>query len=233
MTTIILDDAAKARAWIEALPGVSRETMERLELFGELLGKANLTQNLVAASTLQDDMLWTRHFADSAQLIPLVPPRPEDVRGTWVDLGSGPGLPGLVVAILAPEWDMTLVESRRLRCDFLRECVDALELGDRVSVEQNTVERFSPGAFDVISARAFAPLQRLIVVSRHLAAKNSIWLLPKGKNAQTELSTLSPTWQTACVLQPSLTDENARIIVAHGAFPDKASKNSRRSAARA
>lgn len=216
MSRVISGEAA-AREWIGALPGVSRETLERLEAFTQLLAAENDQQNLVAASTLQPDAMWTRHLLDSAQLIPLV----GEGGGNWVDLGSGPGLPGLVVAILAPQWSMTLIESRRLRCDFLNRTVTALGLEDRVNVVQGRVESVESLAFDVISARAFAPLRKLIEVSRHLAGIETSWLLPKGKNAQLELSSLPPTWQTRMELQPSLTDSEAQIVVAHGNFAKK------------
>lgn len=213
--SVLLKNAEQARGWIESLPGVSRETLEQLECFSAMLIAENDQQNLVAASTLQEDALWTRHMADSAQLVPLA----GEGSGRWIDLGSGPGLPGLVVAILAPQWHMTLAESRRLRCDFLRQCVEVLDLESRVTVFQGRVESLPAEPFDVISARAFAPLPRLIDTARHLARRETIWLLPKGKNAQTELSSLPATWQNSIELKPSLTDSDAGILVARGDFP--------------
>ena len=211
----VVKNADQAQEWIAALPGVSRETLDQLEHFAALLTIENDQQNLVAASTLEPNALWTRHMADSAQLIPLA----GEGGGRWVDLGSGPGLPGIVVAILAPHWHMTLAESRRLRCDFLRHCVAELGLESRVEVFQGRVEALTTGPFTVISARAFAPLPRLIDVSRHLADRETLWLLPKGKNAQTELSSLPTTWQNSIELKPSLTDSDAGILVARGNFP--------------
>lgn len=219
----VLQNAAEARAWIETLPGVSRETLEQLERFAALLIEESERQNLVAASTLEADALWTRHLADSAQLLPLANAAWDHVdrqgAGRWFDLGSGAGLPGLVVGILAPQWQMTLVESRRLRCDFLRHCIDTLGIASRVTVFQGRVESLPPCSSAVISARAFAPLPRLIDTARHLANSETLWLLPKGKNAQTELSSLPTTWQNSVQLKPSLTDSDAGILVAKGNFP--------------
>ncbi len=209
----LLADEADARAWIATLPGVSRETLERLEAFAALLTQENARQNLVAASTL-GPALWGRHIADSAQLLPLAP----SIGGRWVDLGSGPGLPGLVIAILAPHWHMTLVESRRLRCDFLRAAVSTLALEAQVTVAQQRVEAHREGRYDVISARAFAPLPALLATATHLSRQSTIWLLPKGKNAVNELSTLPQAWQKLFHVEPSRTDSDARILVGSGSF---------------
>lgn len=211
MTLLICE--SEARAWIAALPGVSRETMERLEDFAALLIAENARQNLIAASTL-GEALWCRHIADSAQLLPLAP----IAGGRWVDLGSGPGLPGLIIAILAPQWQVTLVESRRLRCDFLRSAVAKLGLEARVTVAQHRVETHRDGRYDVISARAFAPLPALLAAATHLSQKSTVWLLPKGKNAVNELSTLPQAWQKLFHVEPSRTDSDARILVGSGSF---------------
>ena len=209
----LLADEAGARAWIATLPGVSRETLERLDAFAALLTQENARQNLVAASTL-GPALWGRHIADSAQLLPLAP----TIGGRWADLGSGPGLPGLVIAILAPHWHMTLVESRRLRCDFLRTAVAKLGLEAQVTVAQQRVEAHREGRYDVISARAFAPLPALLATATHLSRQSTIWLLPKGKNAVNELSTLPQAWQKLFHVEPSRTDSDARILVGSGSF---------------
>ena len=209
----LLADEADARAWIATLPGVSRETLERLDAFAALLTEENARQNLVAASTL-GPALWGRHIADSAQLLPLAP----TIGGRWADLGSGPGLPGLVIAILAPHWHMTLVESRRLRCDFLRAAVSKLGLEAQVTVAQQRVEAHREGRYDVISARAFAPLPALLATATHLSRQSTIWLLPKGKNAVNELSTLPQAWQKLFHVELSRTDSDARILVGSGSF---------------
>lgn len=210
----MLTSETDARAYIAALSGVSRETVSRLEHFAQLLAGENERQNLVAKATL-GSAFWVRHIADSAQLVPLVPTGAR----TWVDLGSGPGLPGLVVAIIADSLDVTLVESRRLRCAFLRDTIAELGIADRVRVCQQRVETLSPGAYDVISARAFAPLPRLLGSARHLSGSGTIWLLPKGKNAVNELSALSRACQNMFHVEHSLTDPEARILVGFGIPP--------------
>lgn len=209
----LLQDESKARDWIATLPGVSRETLDRLDRFATLLTEEAGRQNLVAASTL-GAALWVRHLADSAQLLPLAPPS----GGRWIDLGSGPGLPGLVIAILAPHWHVTLVESRRLRCDFLRAVVADLGLESQVTVAQQRVESHRDGPYDVISARAYAPLPALLGSASHLGHKSTVWLLPKGKNAVNELSTLPQAWQKLFHVEPSCTDSEARILVGTGSF---------------
>lgn len=210
---MLLSNEDQARQWLSTLPSVSRETLERLEQFVMLLRDANQQQNLIAASTA-DDQMWVRHIADSAQLLRfLADPAPET--GRWIDLGSGAGLPGLVVAILRPRWTVRLVESRRLRCDFLRHSATSLALSG-VEVIEGRVEQVPPQAHDVISARAYAPLPKLLASSRHLARKNALWLLPKGRNAVNELSSIAPAWQGLFHVEPSLTDADARILVGRG-----------------
>ena len=212
--TQLLTTEAEARAYVEALPGVSRETMDRLDCFAQLLAEENARQNLVAKATL-GDAFWVRHLADSAQLLRLAP---DDARD-WIDLGSGPGLPGLAIAILSESLQVTLVESRRLRCAFLRAVVAQLGLGDRVTVCEQRVEVMIPRAFGVISARAFAPLPRLLGGARHLSGPGTIWLLPKGKNAVNELSALPQNCQRMFHVEQSLTDQEARILVGDGVPP--------------
>lgn len=209
---MVLSNEEEARAWLLTLPHVSRETLERLDQFATLLRSANQQQNLIAASTA-GEQLWVRHFADSAQLLSLAGDLPPQSR--WIDLGSGPGLPGLVIALMRPDWSVRLVESRRLRCDFLRACIEALVL-PAVEVIEGRVEQVARQGHDVISARAFAPLPKLLSVSRHLAQKNTLWLLPKGRNAVNELSSIASAWQSLFHVEPSLTDADARILVGRG-----------------
>lgn len=209
--TMILTNEDEARAWIAALPGVSRETFAKLDAYAELLAAANGHQNLVAASTL-GAQFWVRHIADSAQLVPLAAGH----GGAWIDLGSGPGLPGLIVAILDPARSVRLVESRKLRCAFLREAIAALDLGAQVEVLECRAEALPRAAHGVISARAFAPLLKLLPLARHLADHDTIWLLPKGQNAVNELSTIEPTWQSLFHVEPSVTSTDSAILVGRG-----------------
>ena len=184
---------------------VSRETYGLLERFVERLKAANERQNLVAASTL--DQVWERHILDSAQLVHFEP-RPGSA---WVDIGSGAGFPGIVIAALA-QGPMTLIEPRRLRAAFLLEAVDALGLADRVSVVPAKVENVR-GRFDVITARAVAPLGRLLGLANHLAHSGTIWALPKGKKAKSELAEARRSWQCEARSEASCTDPEAIILV--------------------
>jgi 16S rRNA (guanine527-N7)-methyltransferase len=211
--TVLIDSEEQARAWMASMPDVSRGTLERLDHFAALLTEENAHQNLVAASTL-GSAFWVRHIADSAQLLPLA----EVKDGAhWVDLGSGPGLPGLVVAVLAPHLHMTLIESRRRRCDFLRGACATLACNN-VTVVEARAERVE-GRFDVISARAFAPLPELLSIARHLSHKDSVWLLPKGKNATAELSGLRRSTRAMFHVEHSVTSADARILVGKGVPP--------------
>jgi 16S rRNA (guanine527-N7)-methyltransferase len=184
---------------------VSRETVKRLERYAMLLKEEAGRQNLVSASTL--DALWGRHILDSGQLL-----RFEPFPGaSWADIGSGAGLPGLVVAILV-EGRVVLIEPRRLRADFLRRAVAELGLESRVAVTQAKAEAVE-GSFDVITARAVAPLDKLLRISTHLSTRKSLWLLPKGRSAQTELAEARRNWQCEAEIVPSCTDPDSEILV--------------------
>jgi len=199
-------DEAEARAWVQRQYDVSRETMARLDGFVDLLRAENERQNLVSRGTL--DFIWSRHIADSAQLLRFAP------RGaSWVDLGTGAGFPGLIVAALH-DGPVTLVEERRLRVEFLRRAAEAMAV--RVEILHAKAERIPAIPFDVISARAFAPLARLLELGTAFSTTKSRWLLPKGRNAETELAALDPSWQGEFRLEPSVTDPEAQIIVAEG-----------------
>jgi 16S rRNA (guanine527-N7)-methyltransferase len=199
-------DETEARAWVERECNVSRETMARLDVFAELLRDENERQNLVSRGTL--DQLWLRHIVDSAQLLRFAP-----AGASWVDLGTGAGFPGLIAAALH-DGPVTLVEERRLRADFLRRAAEAMAL--KVEILQMKAERVPARPFDVISARAFAPLARLLELGTGFSTQKSLWLLPKGRNAETELAALDASWQGDFRLEPSVTDAEAHIIVAEG-----------------
>ncbi|MDP8914029.1 MAG: 16S rRNA (guanine(527)-N(7))-methyltransferase RsmG [Pseudomonadota bacterium] len=186
---------------------VSRETLELLDRFVALLREENERQNLVSRSSL--DQVWCRHILDSAQLVRFAH---SDAR-TWLDLGSGPGFPGLVVALLRPH-PVTLVESRKLRADFLHRASALLGVEERTTIRCARVEALPSEAFDVISARAFAPLGKLLALAERFAAPETLWVLPKGRNAKSELEAAESLWQGEFRLEPSLTDAEAQIIVA-------------------
>jgi 16S rRNA (guanine527-N7)-methyltransferase len=196
-----------ARRWLEEELAVSRETLERLEAFVNLLRRENEVQNLVSRATL--DEVWTRHIADSAQLLRFAPSGAE----TWLDLGTGAGFPGLILARLHPS-AVTMVEARKLRVDFLQRAASALELPSSTRIICSKIERFEAPPFAVISARAFAPLERLLALAERFASPETLWVLPKGRNAKSELEEARASWQGEFRLEPSLTDPDAMIIVA-------------------
>ena len=196
----------EARSWIANRCGA--HAIERLERYGDLLVDEVGRQNLIAASTLPT--LWARHLVDSAQLLELAP----SGTGEWIDIGSGAGLPGLVIA-LASDWRVTLVEPRRLRVAFLNRCIEELGLVGRVTVEASKIEsvrRAAPAR--VISARAVAALPQLIASAVHLADRETIWLLPKGSRAQSEVAEARRSWQGAFHVKQSVVDPDSGIVVA-------------------
>lgn len=204
----LLRTEAEALAWIERTFAPTPTHWERLERFAAMLVAENGRQNLIAASTIPH--LWVRHIADSAQLVAF----DRVGQGLWMDLGSGPGLPGLVAAILSGRPTL-LVESRKRRCEFLREVVAELGLG-HVEVAEAPLERVETRAAATISARAFAPLDRLIDLSARFSTESTHWLLPKGRNAVKELASLPPAWQKVFHVEQSHTDAESRILVGRG-----------------
>ncbi|MES2903623.1 MAG: 16S rRNA (guanine(527)-N(7))-methyltransferase RsmG [Pseudomonadota bacterium] len=183
---------------------VSRETSEQLRRYATLLVEENDRQNLVAKSTIDD--LWRRHIDDAAQLIGYGPRS-----GTWLDIGSGAGLPGIVIAILTGS-QMILVEPRRLRADFLQRVVDDLSLN--ATVIRSKAESVDCPPVDVITARAVASIDRLFAISLHLSHRGTRWILPKGKSAHLELEDAIKTWQGDFRLEASRTDPDAHILIA-------------------
>ena len=198
-------DEAAAKAWLAESFDVSRETFDRIEAFLGLLKAESARQNLVSESTL--DRLWSRHVVDSAQLVL----HADEARG-WADLGSGAGFPGLIVALFRPG-PITLIEQRRLRADFLNRAADILGIAARTRILMANVRQLPPAEFTVISARAFAPMERLFASAEHLAAPNARWILPKGRNAKSELEAALASWQGAFRLEASVTDPDAHIVV--------------------
>jgi 16S rRNA (guanine527-N7)-methyltransferase len=194
-----------AEQWMRNNIDVSCETYERLQGFIAFLKEEATRQNLVAATTL--DQIWSRHVVDSAQLLRFAPDH-----GDWLDLGSGAGFPGLIIAMFGRH-RVTLVESRAKRIDYLRRAVDAFVPHGCAAVAGTTVERLEPGNYSVISARAFAPLPRLLRLSQRFSTNKTLWLLPKGRNAAKELDEAHASWNLDFQVQPSLTDAGAGILV--------------------
>ena len=200
-------DNAAARAWLNDELHVPRETVTKLEAFVDLVTEESRHQNLVSARSLES--VWARHILDSAQLLAFSP----SIIASWVDLGSGAGFPGIIVGLLH-QGPVTLIEERRKRIEFLEKAVELLELNGRVSVLGSRVETAPSMTFEVISARAFAPLDRLLALGQRFAAPQTRWVLPKGRNAHSELEAARALWQGEFRLEPSLTDADAQIIVA-------------------
>lgn len=201
----------EAEAWFRTKLGVSRETLALLEELEAETLEANTRQNLIAQSTISE--FWSRHLVDSAQLLSWV----NDAEGSWLDLGSGAGFPGLIIAILS-ERRVVLSEERRKRVDHLRAMIARFGLAN-ATVLQGRVEMQRAKPFAVISARAFAPLDRLFAVGHHLSSSKTLWLLPKGKSAASELEVARGTWQGSFRIEPSVTDPDGAIIVATGVEP--------------
>jgi len=205
-------DLAHDRARAVALIGdlVSRETWTRLDGLVALLLKWQDTTNLVAPSTLGE--IWTRHIADSLQLLTIAP----NARA-WIDLGSGGGFPGLVVACAMadhPGAKIDLVESNQKKSAFLREAIRIL--GVPAIVHARRIEDFvgaTVQSFDVVSARALAPLEKLIAYASPLLKTGTVGLFPKGQDVEAELTAASKSWTIEADLAPSVTDPQARIVI--------------------
>lgn len=199
----------EAKQWLIA-KGVPRETMDQLEHYVALLLSEAVRQNLIAEST--KEQMWTRHIVDSAQLLQYGP-KPGPTGDVWMDLGSGAGLPGLVVAIVS-QWNVVLVESRRKRVEFLETVVAELKLAN-VEVYGGRVETLVPSLpASVISARAFAPLNGIFTSALHLANGKTFWLLPKGKSWQSDLDDATNMWHGKFHVEQSITSPEGAIVIA-------------------
>ncbi|MGH6786011.1 MAG: 16S rRNA (guanine(527)-N(7))-methyltransferase RsmG [Novosphingobium sp.] len=204
----MIDSEAQARSWLAALPEWTEEAADRLERLVALLTEENARQNLVSTASLGE--VWRRHIADSAQLLAHVP---RETASPWLDLGTGAGFPGLVIAALRPAADVVMVESRTRRAEWLELARLALGL-DCARVVGSRLELIPSAPFRVISARAFAPLDRLLALSARFSTSDTIWLLPKGRSATQELHD-TRGWRHMFHVEQSLTDPEAGIVVGH------------------
>ena len=199
-----------ARDWLATRFG--DRAIDRLGVYVALLIAGTERQNLIAPSTVPD--VWSRHIADSAQLLDLAP----DAWTSWIDIGSGAGLPGLVVAIL-DERPVTLVEPRKLRVEFLRACADAMNL-ENVEIRQTKIERVAlTQPAPVMSARAVAALPALFSATRHISDERTVFLLPKGASAQSEVADVRRSWHGMFHVKRSVIDSTSGIVVATGVLP--------------
>ena len=188
---------------------VSRETRERLEIYETLLRQRQRRTNLVSAASLP--ALWTRHFLDSAQLAPLLA---DDPVGHTVDVGSGAGFPGMVLAILDADRRVSLVEANGKRCAFLREVADAT--GTQVTVIEGRLEapdvQAALAPAGTIVARACAPLVDLLGLVFPVMDSNTYCIFPKGRRYRSELEAARRRWDFWADIVPSQTAAEARIL---------------------
>lgn len=182
---------------------VSRETFEQLEIYANLLKAWNKRINLVSPKSLEK--LWTRHFLDSAQLYHM-----GGGAKHWVDLGSGGGFPGAVIAIIAGDgMKTTLIESDQRKASFLRAVARETKSFEVIAAR---IEEAEPQNADVVSARALAPLSILLdYVSRHLREGGRA-ILPKGRKAKMETRDALEHWRFDCETYPSKTDTDAVVL---------------------
>lgn len=204
------DRLAADRAEALTLGHVSRETSARLDTFVALLLKWQQTLNLIGPSTRE--IVWTRHVLDSLLLLDLAP-----AARTWVDLGSGGGFPGLVIACAladAPGAKIHLIEKSPKKGAFLREVVRSLDLPALVHVTRiaDFIHSFADSA-DVVTARALAPLPELLGYVAPFVERGAQALLPKGQDVDAELTQASKCWNIEYTLVPSRTDPRGRIVV--------------------
>ncbi|MGH6974296.1 MAG: 16S rRNA (guanine(527)-N(7))-methyltransferase RsmG [Stellaceae bacterium] len=189
------------------LAAVSRETLDRLQTYVALLTAWNRRINLVGANTIGD--VWRRHILDSAQLMPLLPDRTRVV----IDVGSGAGLPGLVLAMLGvPE--VHLVESDQRKAAFLREAQRVT--GTSVTIHGRRAEQMAPMAADAIVARAVAPVDNLLLIVDKFRETHTICLFLKGKGVEEELTHLPPALKMKAQILPSRSDPTGRILRLEG-----------------
>jgi 16S rRNA (guanine527-N7)-methyltransferase len=204
-------DMSADRARALQLAPVSRETAERLDRLVDLIVDRNRMTNLIAGSTVPD--IWMRHVGDSLQLLPLAEGR------AWADLGTGGGFPGLVIACALaerPEHTVHLVESREKKAAFLADAARIIGLPAIVHTAriEDIADRLPP--IDIVTARAVAPLPKLLGYVYPLVKKGAKALLMKGQDVESELTQASRYWRIASQLVPSKTDSAGRIVIVSG-----------------
>lgn len=194
-------------AWSPSL--VSRETWQRLDAFIALLFQWQQTINLIAPSTVP--LVWSRHVADSLQLLKFAP----DAR-RWLDLGSGAGFPGLVIGCAMAERSgavVHLVESDQRKAAFLREATRTLQVPARIHVRRiESLDPDSVGSPEVVTARALAPLTRLLEYAAPWIERGAQALFPKGQDVEAELTECAKCWHMEVEMHPSVTDSRGRIV---------------------
>lgn len=206
----MIADESAAQEWCAARFGP--EVLAKLARFVALLSAENAQQNLVSRASL--DHVWQRHIVDSLQLLDHVP-RETLGEGLWLDLGSGAGLPGLVIAIACPQKQVWLIESRKRRIEWLTRAAEELALRNCQAIGSR-LELVESCEAAVISARAFAPLDKLIELSARFSTHATLWLLPKGRSGAQELSEQPRRIRSMFHVEQSLTDPDAAILIGRG-----------------
>lgn len=196
----------EAVAWAEAR--FDDVTLARLRQFEAMVLVENDQQNLIAPSTL--GTIWSRHIVDSLQLLEHAP-----ASGHWIDVGSGAGFPGLVIAAAA-NFHVTLIEPRKLRVAFLEGAAEALGIANRVTVHACKAQNAPKTPADIISARAVAALPALFEATTHLSGLGTRYLLPKGRSAAEEVESARRGWQGTFHVEPSIVDPASGIVIASG-----------------
>ena len=209
---MIITTEEEARSFCATRCDVS--AMEKLERLASLLAAENEKQNLVAHATLAT--VWTRHIADSLQLLDHCPTKVSD----WLDLGSGAGFPGITLAIARPESRFFLVESRKRRIEWLFEVCASLAL-ENCSILGARLENVETFEVSAITARAFAPLGKLLSLSARFSTRSTVWLLPKGRSAVQELNEQPASIRNMFHVEQSATDSEAAILIGKGRPPGK------------
>lgn len=194
---------------------VSRETLARLALYESLLRQWQPAVNLVSPATL--DQVWHRHFADSAQILTLAPSQTK----AWIDLGSGAGFPGLVLAIMLTERPgarVTLIESDSRKAAFLREVARQTHAPATILCErvEKRATQFTVDKIDVVTARALAPLPRLLELAHGFFQPGTVGVFLKGRGAEQEIAKARGRWVFEHQLVTSITDDEGQIVVIKG-----------------
>jgi 16S rRNA (guanine527-N7)-methyltransferase len=211
---MILQSEDGARAFCAGLTDAAG--MARLERLVAMVVEENGRQNLMSKPS--EEAIWLRHMADSAQLLNAVSRETAARLGPWLDLGTGAGFPGLVIAAMRPDWTVVLVESRKKRVDWLVRAASELGLG-QCRVEGRRLEHVETFEAGVISARAFAPLAKLLGLSARFSTRDTRWLLPKGRSAVQEVTSLPAGTAKMFHVEHSVTDPEAGIVIGTGRPP--------------
>jgi 16S rRNA (guanine527-N7)-methyltransferase len=187
-----------------AISNVSRETLARLEAYVALLTSWNSKHNLVSKGSLVE--VWQRHVWDSAQLAPLIPHQAR----TLADLGSGAGFPALVLATLRPDIRVTLYEATSKKCFFLTQAARTLHA--EVDIRNARIEEAGPEGFDVVTARACAPLGGLLSYAHRFQAAKTVNLFLKGQDVDAELKDATKSWKMDIQTHPSRSGPSGVIL---------------------